>query len=344
MASTEALRVNKPVNVEILVCTFRRPHLRRTLESVAAQVLPAGISIGVIVVDNDDVPSARPIVAEIQDLFPYPLQYVHAPARNVSIARNAGLTSAQAPWIAFLDDEETASPGWIAALWSAAQSTGADAVFGPVLADYPCGTPGWIVRLDAHSTRPVLRSGSIETGYTGNVLLRWHGTPWTSLRFDLARGTRGGEDTEFFFAARRNGARYAFAPDATAREVVPASRLTFRWLARRRYWMGRAYVSSNATPARRAELFLSATGKAVVCGMAALATMPSIDRRCFWALRGLLHVGVLAGCLSKPQALQPLTTSSLILTEPGSRPHPIQGVANRQDLKAFGSGAKENAS
>jgi hypothetical protein len=35
--------------------------------------------------------------------------YVHAPARNISIARNACLDAADAPLIAFIDDDETAT-------------------------------------------------------------------------------------------------------------------------------------------------------------------------------------------------------------------------------------------
>ena len=48
--------------IEVLVCTFRRPHLCSTLESLAAQALPPGLSIGVIVADNDDTPSAKDAV------------------------------------------------------------------------------------------------------------------------------------------------------------------------------------------------------------------------------------------------------------------------------------------
>ena len=44
------------------------------------------------------------------------ITYVHAPARNISRARNACLALATAPLIAFIDDDEVASPQWLAAL------------------------------------------------------------------------------------------------------------------------------------------------------------------------------------------------------------------------------------
>lgn len=289
---------SQPV-IEVLVCTFRRPHLRRTLESLATQTLPSDLSIGVIVADNDDAPSASDLVREALEGFPHPLRYVHAPARNISIARNACLDAAQSPWLAFLDDDEIASPDWIATLWRTIQATGADAAFGPVIADYPPDSPPWIVRLDFHSSRPVLRSGEVQTGHTGNAILRWQGTPWMDLRFDVQRGVTGGEDTAFFFAARRMGARYVAAPDAVVHEEAPLPRLTLGWLARRRFRMGQTYVSSSATRAARVALFLTASAKVLACAAMALALIPWTERRNFWALRGALQLGVVVGCVAR---------------------------------------------
>lgn len=287
--------------IDVLLCTFRRPSLADAIASLAAQELPPGVTMGVIVADNDDAPSAEGLLREAAKGFPHPLAYLHAPARNISVARNACLDRALAPWVAFLDDDETAPPGWIAALWRAAQASGADAVFGPALAAYPTDAPAWISSRDYHSNRPERRGGLVATGHTCNALLRWGGTPWEGLRFDLARGTSGGEDTAFFFAAARLGARYAEAPEAVVHEPVEPSRLTFGWLARRRFRMGQSYASSESGAAGRARLGAMAVGKALACGGAAALMLPSKERRNFWLLRGALHAGVVAGCLSLPE-------------------------------------------
>jgi succinoglycan biosynthesis protein ExoM len=283
--------------IEVLVCTFRRPHLFDTLESLAAQALPPGLSIGVIVADSDDAPSAREAVEAMAARFPHPLRYVHAPARNVSIARNACLAAATAPWVAFLDDDEIAPASWIDALWRAARDTEAD---------YPPDAPDWMVRLDVHSTRPVWRGGVIETGYAGNALLRRADAPWAALRFDASKGQTGGEDTAFFFEAHRLGARFAEAPDAVVREPVTPERLSFRWLARRRFRMGQTYAGTSRAgggriDAGRLALLVAASAKVAACGLAALAVLPWSERRRSWTLRGLLHVGVVAGCLAIPE-------------------------------------------
>ena len=60
------------------------------------------------------------------------MHYVHEPAAGVANARNAGMTQATGGLIAFLDDDEEASPGWLAALIEAQRRFDADVVFGPV--------------------------------------------------------------------------------------------------------------------------------------------------------------------------------------------------------------------
>ena len=41
------------------------------------------------------------------------ISYIHAPARNISIARNACVEAATGKWIAFIDDDELASENWL---------------------------------------------------------------------------------------------------------------------------------------------------------------------------------------------------------------------------------------
>lgn len=290
-----------PVRIEVLVCTFRRPALAATLASLAAQRLPEGVALAVIVADNDGTPSARALAEAADAAGPHRVRYLHAPERNISIARNACLDAATADWVAFVDDDETAPPDWIAQLWAREQATGADAVFGPALASYPAGTPDWIRAVDLHSNRPERRAGRVMTGHTCNALLRWAGAPWQDARFDLSRGRAGGEDTAFFFALHRRGARFEIAEDAPVHEVVAPERLRPGWLFRRRFRMGQSYVSSTATVPGRIRLAALAGAKAAFSAGMTILTLPFAQARAFWALRATLHAGVVAGCLRLPE-------------------------------------------
>lgn len=289
--------------VAITMCTFRRSEVAETLRSLFAQRLPEGLTLRIIVADNDETPSGRDAVEKAAEEAPWPVTYLHAPARNISIARNAGLDAAgDADWIAFLDDDEIAEPDWLARLLECTAQSGADAVFGPSIADYGPEAPAWIRAGDYHSNLPATNAGAVITGHTCNALLRWRGTAWRDRRFDPARGRSGGEDTAYFLALHRQGARFAICPEAIVREAVAAHRLSFRWIARRKYRSGQSFASSAQGLPARLRLAATACGKAVLCGAVALATVPSRPRRNYWALRGMLHLGVVAGCLNLAQS------------------------------------------
>lgn len=293
-----------PRSLDILICTFRRPEIRDTLRSLDAMELPDGTDLRIVVADNDAHPTAREVVETTAKDMRIPVRYRHAPVANISVARNAGLDEAsarQAGWVAFLDDDETADRDWLTQILGCADATGADAVFGPSLARYAPDAPDWIKGRDYHSNRPERRGGVVQTGHTCNALLRWHGAPWQAERFDLSRGKAGGEDTEFFFRLHHAGARFEICETAIMRESVAPGRMTFGWIFRRKFRSGQSYAAVSRGAAARIGLALSALGKALVCGGAALVFAWSRDRRNFWILRGALHAGVIAGCLSLRQ-------------------------------------------
>ena len=93
--------------------------LRACLDSLAAQALPAGIDLHIVVVDNEERPSNEAGVLAFAQTCRFPVHYVHEPRRGIAQARNALIDKAmalQADWLAMIDDDETADHGWIAAL------------------------------------------------------------------------------------------------------------------------------------------------------------------------------------------------------------------------------------
>ena len=101
------------VRIDICVCTYRRPALEETLHSIGMLNVPDGAAVRVIVADNDAVPSARDLVYRMASLLPFNVSYVHCPASNISLARNACLETATGDLMAFVDDDETVSPDWL---------------------------------------------------------------------------------------------------------------------------------------------------------------------------------------------------------------------------------------
>lgn len=286
-------------SIDICICTFRRSFLAETLRSVAL-LETGGHDLRVIIADNDHTPSARDLVEQMQKIVPFPITYLHAPAANICVARNACLDRAAADFIAFVDDDERVAGDWLVALLDKAEETGAAAVLGPVYAIYTPDAPLWMIKGDFHSTLPVLVNGTIRTGYTCNVLIRWT-EPYTRLRFDEALGRSGGEDTAFFYAMTNSGGTIAYAPDAIVEEPVPADRATMAWLVRRRLRFGQTH--GTLMGGSRAKGLAVVGAKIGFCGlMTGLTAFSPVLRRRNW-LRAMLHVGVAGGLLGVRQAV-----------------------------------------
>lgn len=285
------------LRIDIAVCTYRRPQLAETLRSLGALVVPEGVALRLIVADNDVSPSAETIVRASAARLPFPVAYVHCPASNISLARNACLDHAQSDWLAFIDDDCSASPQWLAALVAKVRETGADAVLGPVEAIYGDGAPGWMRRGDFHSTNPVFVRGRLLTGYTCNVLMNIAAPSLKGRRFNLALGRTGGEDTEFFSGMVRDGGRLAFACDAWASEPVPADRAQFGWLSKRRFRTGQTHgrLLADACGGTSIYAVALAAAKSVFCAGGALATAFSPVSRNRYVLRAVMHAGVVSG-------------------------------------------------
>ena len=91
----------------------RRSLLATAIESCLAQELPADADFEILVVDNTPQGLSREMIAGRADDR---LRWLHAPTPGVAEARNRGVAAARGQYIAFLDDDEEASPRWAAAL------------------------------------------------------------------------------------------------------------------------------------------------------------------------------------------------------------------------------------
>lgn len=307
---TRADSMTGATQVTICVCTHRRAHLARTLASLDASVrhamegggegAGANLRAEVVVVDNDAAASAAPLVEAFETELA--VRYAHVPGSNISLARNACLDLASHALVAFVDDDERVAPHWLAHLLARRAETGADVVLGPVHARYPAGAPRWMRETEPHTARPVFVAGEIRTGYTCNVLFDTAAPALHGRRFDLARGRTGGEDTAFFSAAWEGGATFAFAPDAWVEEDVTPERMSFAWLARRRFRSGQTHAGLVARRMSGSVGRMAAAGQAgaklAYCALAAAAA-PRTARRNAALLRGALHAGAVASLMGR---------------------------------------------
>lgn len=237
-------------SVAVAVCTRGRPEmLRAALRSLAALDLP-GIDCRFIVVENNDVQTVAPVVAELADAVgPGRVALRLEPRLGIASARNNALDAALAMGVdalAFIDDDEVAEPRWLAELVGEANRRGLDLVGGPVgLQPAPPDATaaermvwrGLAARCrdnEARGRRLAARGRDDRvTVTTGNWLADLGFIRRTGLRFDETLVLSGGEDTAFFRALRKAGGRTGWTPDAVASESWPRERLTLAYQFRR---------------------------------------------------------------------------------------------------------------
>jgi succinoglycan biosynthesis protein ExoM len=281
--------------IDICICTFRRESLSLMLASLAAQVMPADTRLRVIVADNDTTDARRAAIIGTSAELGLDCLYVHAPERNISIARNACLDAASNDWLVFVDDDEVAPPDWFGRLLAA--RPGHQIVFGVSQARYPDpATPRWIIEGDFHSNRIEGNDGP-SNGYTANVLIDRRFIGKHGLRFAEPLGQIGGEDTMFFLEAEIAGARFGYCPDAIVFEDTPLARANLRWLLLRRYRAGQVHHMAMQRRGRGGLATLMAIPKAVALLGSAVLLLPWRVRSVRFLLRGILHAGHVAAAI-----------------------------------------------
>lgn len=243
--------------VAVCVVTRCRPQaLLRLLGALEGQE-PPGIEMRVVVVDNDDAQSARPVCDALAARVSYPLRYAVEKRRGIPQARNRAVSLAlRDDFVAFVDDDELPEPGWLAELLRVQRETGAAAVTGPCLPRFGPGAPAWVVQ-GGFFQRPRFATGSErDAAFTHNVLISTEALGAMPRLFDEEMSLSGGSDVEFFRRFTGAGQRIVWADGARVVDVVPASRATLRWILRRARRVGasNAWVELRHSPGGRSAL------------------------------------------------------------------------------------------
>ena len=288
--------------ISVVIASMGRHSLLDTLASLAGLRVPEGEELEVIVADDSAELRVEALVARLAS--PLAIRVLPVGAGNVSHARNACLDAARGQWLAFIDDDETAAPGWLEGLLSAALEFRADAVFGPVYPAYPAGTPAWFRKADPlfQDWKWGENGREIRRGRTGNTLLRRAAVG--ALRFDPAFGRSGGEDHDFFVRLAEAGSRMVVTDRARVAEIIPPDRVDAGYVLRRATRAGQTYAIARARGAGRLHgvaFCADALAKLVVAGTLAALLRPFDRARAFrLRMRMSANYGKLLGATGAP--------------------------------------------
>lgn len=231
--------------IVIGIATCNRPQgLLRTLRSIAQQ--DTCLHLEILVADNDATRQEGMAVVEriASEGYRWPIRALLVAERGIPRVRNALVAQAlgdpAVTHVAMLDDDEAASPGWIEAMVDAARQWNADVVGGAVLREMDAPVPGWAAPHPLLQPKMRGQSGRVDlVDSTANVLIAASALhAMGSAPFDERMALTGGSDKQLFSRMQRAGHRFAWSEEAVVTELIPASRVTQKWLLMRGYRIG----------------------------------------------------------------------------------------------------------
>ena len=237
------------IRISAIICTLDRAHtLAAALASLTRQTLDAN-AFEVLVVDNGSVDETPAVVAAARAQH-RALVAISEPTRGLSHARNAGLARAQAPLVAYLDDDAEADPTWLAAIVDAFASVEPRPVCvgGPVAPLWDAPRPPWL----ADAMLPYLTA--IDWGLPAGALPDDRFIAGANMAFDrealravggfpthlgrVGASLLSNEELVVQRALRQRGGQCRWDPAVRVGHHMAADRLTRRWFLRRYYWQG----------------------------------------------------------------------------------------------------------
>ena len=264
-------------SVVVAMLTYRRPDdLPEALPAVLAELDAVDAHASILIIDNDPAASAMPLATRYTS---DPVRFVHEPTPGIAAARNRALDETRGDAvIVFIDDDERPEAGWLASLLATWRATGAAAVVGPVVSTYAHEPEPWLVEGGFFRRRRLPTGTDVDVAATNNLLLDRAQVERLSVRFDTQFGASGGSDTLFTRQIHQRGGRLVWCAEAMVVDVVPASRLTRRWVLQRALRTGNSWsrtsIALEAGTVARLRRRLVLTGQAVtriVGGIARLA-------------------------------------------------------------------------
>jgi len=261
------------MDITVIVPTHNRAQsLRRTLGALRAQVVPSGLSVEVIVVDNASRDRTAEVAGEASASGGWPIRYLYEPRLGVSQARNRGIREARGAVLAFTDDDTVPQPDWLRALWETFEEhEAADCVGGKILPRWLAQPPRWLLDrptllghlalLDRGERLHEVKVGEwgwiwgANLGFRRAAIERVGGfEPWLG-----ARGTRlfRGEDGDMVRRIALNGGKVLYQPKAVVLHCIGPDRMRLAYFRRIIFdsAYGRARLSGDPSTGKRAPLW-----------------------------------------------------------------------------------------
>ncbi|RUM07469.1 glycosyltransferase family 2 protein [Rhizobium chutanense] len=293
-SSADTAAGTAPLKIAVGVLTYRRlDGIAKLLDVMTRQIRhPARpYHLTMVIVDNDAAGSAKATVEGFGQTGAYDLIYVVEQNQGIPFARNRALDSAPpgTDLFCFLDDDEWPVDGWLDAMLETRAKNRADCVYGPVQPVYPENPPEYFIKARVFERKKNMDGQRIGYAASNNVMFDYPLIRSWNLRFEEKMRFTGGTDYLFFNQAVRRGMQIFWADKALVYDIVPANRMTWKWVLQRQYRLGNTFAVSEVLHGNlKRRIYRAAYGATRV--LLGLAMLPAILISPYWGMRALTHV------------------------------------------------------
>jgi glycosyltransferase involved in cell wall biosynthesis len=247
-------------SIDLIVCTYDNAALLdRTLSAIARQRVSSSVRWQVLVVDNNCTDATPEVVERHQRSGEIPLRAIREPRQGLTPARLCGVRNTAGEWIAFVDDDCLLAEDWVEqAARFAAGHPACGAFGGQVILEWEMDPPPYVRRRryayagkhhgETAHRRPWLAGAGMVVRRAALADCGWVDRQFLEDR--IGKRTVSGGDME---VGLRIAARHEvwYNPACKLRHVVPAHRMTRRYLRRVTFGLGASRHNAMALTWRR---------------------------------------------------------------------------------------------
>lgn len=245
-------------DISIIIATYNRaPLLNRTLQSLSKQVAPSGVSIELLVVDNNSIDSTKAVVESWIPKIPFETRYYFENRQGKSNALNHAIDKITGEFVLFTDDDVIVDKEWVYSMYQASKKYQSASGFGgKIVPVWPEKIPGWLLIKGQRRLKvitPESDMGESDRAYGIKEAPSGCNSAFRSsvfkkgFRFRSDLGYVGtfimpGEDTQFAHNLIRNNHLLMYVSSALVFHPALPERLTKKYARSRYFNIGRASV------------------------------------------------------------------------------------------------------
>lgn len=229
--------------LSVIICTRNRAdEIVNCLPEMAKQAREFS-DVEVIIVDNGSIDNTEEVVKNLSEKLYYPFRYVYEPIAGLCQARNRGRAEAKGTIIAYIDDDEKITVGWIEKIRGHFLKNQSECLGGKISVKI-LGLPP-----KGFTDEMLWFFGATKLGDSARFLQYPEHPQGGNFAvkvevFDKVNGfdtnlTLYGDETEFFRRVSQNGFSMYYDPNIEVVQEIPAKRISKKELQHKSYIWGK---------------------------------------------------------------------------------------------------------